>query len=206
MSYTARDALASHTDPPPEPTRRPAPPGRFVTLVGWLLALWCLGFAVVNVVFELTGRFADGPLAAYAPGVTVMDWTVAGLKVLGAVVALLAVARRRMPVSPAALTVLVWGAFALLGVYALGNVVEAVGMATGVAGSPDQITVRNIAYVSFFLLGAAGYGVVAISYSLRAGFRRRYALLGALGGPSVIALLLVAVPALLTWLGLLPTA
>lgn len=181
-----------------------APPSRTVRLVGWLLAVWCVGFAVVNVVFELTGRFAGGPLAAYAPGISVMNWFVAGLKVLGAAVALLAVAGRRTAVQPAVLTTLVWGAFALLGVYALGNVVEAVGMATGLAGSPDQITLRNVGYVVFFLLGAAGYGVVAISHSRRTGFRKGYALLGVLGGPLVIALLLVALPALLALSGLMP--
>lgn len=173
-------------------------------MVGRLLALWCIGFALVNVVFEVTGHFSDGPLAAYAPGVAVMNWVVIGLKVLGAAVALVAVAKRRIFVPPAVLTMLVWGAFGLLGVYALGNVVEAVAMATGLAGSPDQITVRNISYVLFFLLGAAGYGILAISYSLRAGFRKGYAVLGVLGGPVVIALLLLAMPALLASLGLIP--
>lgn len=180
------------------------PAGRSVTLLGWLLALGGIGFALVNVVFEVTGRFAEGPLAAYASATSVVDWFVVGLKLIGAAVALLVVAKRPTFVPSAVLTALVWGAFALLGVYTLGNLVETAGMVTGLAGSADQITVRNIGYVLFFLLGAAGYGILAISYSRRTGFRKGYAVLGMVAGPSVIALLLLAIPAVLGWLGLMP--
>src|SRR5215207_10180882 len=76
-------------------------PGPVVTAIGILMALWCLGFAVVNVMFEITGHFAGGAYAQYASGLRVMDWLVAGLKVLGAVVALLSVARRPGRVSSA---------------------------------------------------------------------------------------------------------
>lgn len=184
--------------------RAPLPPSRRVAWLARLLALWCLGFAAVNVAFEVTGHFADGPLAAYAHGAAVMDWIVFVLKVAGAAVALLTVAHRRALVPPALLTVAVWAAFALLGVYALGNVVEGIGMATGLAGSPDQITPRNVAYVLFFLPAAAAYGILAISYSRRTGSRKWFALLGVLGGPLVIALLLLAIPALLASFGMLP--
>lgn len=199
MSLSA-SSMSRTTDRDRLPTR----PGRRVTLLARLLALWCVGFALVNVVFEATGHFVDGPLAAYAQGASVMDWVVVGLKLLGAAVALLTVANPRSLVPPALVTVLAWGAFALLGVYALGNVVEAIGMATGLSGDPGQITPRNVAYVLFFLPAAAGYGILAISYSRRVGFRRWYALLGVIGGPLVIALLLLAIPALLASLGILP--
>ena len=60
---------------------------------------------------------------------------------------------------------MVWGAFATLGVYALGSVVQAVGMAFGLAGSADQIDLVGVGYVVFFLLNTTGYGVLAISHS-----------------------------------------
>lgn len=175
-----------------------------MTLLGRLLALGCLGFSLVNIVFEVTGHFAGGPLAGYTSAVSVLDWLAVGLKVVAAAVALLVVAKRPRFVSSAVLTASVWGAFALLTVYTLGNLAETVGMATGLAGSADQITGRNIGYVLFFLLGAAGYGTLAISYSRRVGFRKGYAVLGILAGPAVIALLLLAIPTLLARIGLMP--
>ncbi|MGH3705943.1 MAG: hypothetical protein ACRDT9_15015, partial [Agromyces sp.] len=45
--------------------------------------LGLLAFAAVNIVFEGTGRFAAGPLAAYASGLSVMNWLVVGLKLFG---------------------------------------------------------------------------------------------------------------------------
>jgi hypothetical protein len=166
--------------------------------------LGLIGFALVSIVFEIAGRFADGPYAEYASGFSVMNWIVVGLKAIGAAVALLSVAKRPALASPAVMTVLVWGAFATLGVYALGSVVEAVGMASGLLGSPDQIDIAGIVYVLFFSLMAAGYGVLAISYSRRHGLRRGFAILGVLGAPVVLVLLLLAVPALLALFGILP--
>ncbi|GAA2119367.1 hypothetical protein GCM10009780_79180 [Actinomadura alba] len=173
-------------------------------MIGRLAALSCIGFAVVNVVFEMTDRFADGPYAEYASGIAVMNWLVVGLKAMGAAVALLSVAERPRFVPPARLGVLLWGAFAMLGVYALGSVVQAVGMAAGLTGTADQIDVAGVGYVLFFLLLAAGYGVLAISYSRRFGLRKGVALLGVLGAPVVLGLILLAVPTLLAALGLMP--
>ena len=179
-------------------------PGPVVTAIGILMALWCLGFAVVNLVFEITGHFADGAFAHYASGISVMDWLVAGLKVLGAVVALLAIARRPGLVSPAVVTVLVWAAFATLAVYVLGSLAEAAGMGLGLIGGAGQIGTRSVAYVLFFLVAAAGYGVLAISYSRRHPHGTSLAILGVLGAPAVLGLLLLAVPALLAAFRLLP--
>lgn len=193
-------STASVADRPEAPAR----PDTGVTVIGCLTALCCIGFAVVNVVFEVTGRFADGPYAAYASGIAVMNWLVVGLKVMGAAVALLSVAKRPRFLPPALLGVLLWGAFAMLGVYALGSVVQAVGMASGLAGTADQIDVAGIGYVLFFLLLAAGYGALAISYSRRFGLRTGVAILGVLGAPVVLGLILLAVPTLLAALGLMP--
>jgi hypothetical protein len=57
-------------------------------------------------------------------------------------------------------TVLVWGASALLGLYSAGNIVELTGM---VVVDPGRIDMRSLAYIVFFLAGAAGYGALAVS-------------------------------------------
>ncbi len=179
-------------------------PGPGVTVIGVLMALWCIAFAVVNIVFEATDHFAGGPLAEYSAGLTVMNWLVVGFKVLGAVVALLTVVNIPKLQKPALVTVLVWGAFATLGLYALGSVTQAVGMLFGVAGTVDQIDLAGVVYVFMFLLAAAGYGFLAISYSRRYGTRRVFAILGVVGAPVVLGLILIVVPLLLVTLGLMP--
>jgi hypothetical protein len=179
-------------------------PGVGVVVTGALVALFCVGFAVVNVAFELTDRFADGPYAGYASGITVMNWLVVGLKVLGAAVALLSIARRPRLLSPERLGVLLWGAFALLSLYVLGSLAEAAGIGLGLMGSTDQLTVRSVAYVIFFLSLAAGYGVLTVSYQRRHGLRRGVAVLGVVGAPVLLGAVLVAVPAVLAALGLMP--
>lgn len=168
------------------------------------MAAWCIGFAAVNAAQQVTGSLAAGPYAAYASGLSVMAWLVFGLKLLGAAVALLCVSRRLGPVPPYPVAVGAWGATALLGVYSLGSVVEAIGMATGLRGSIDQITLAGVAYVVFFLLGALGYGVLAVSFSRRYGTGTSAVVAGALGAPVVLALVLLGIPSLLVALGVMP--
>lgn len=81
-------------------------PGPGVTVIGVLMALWCIAFAVVNIVFEVTDHFAGGPLAEYTAGITVMNWLVVGFKALGAAVALLSIANIPKLHLPALMTVL----------------------------------------------------------------------------------------------------
>jgi hypothetical protein len=185
-------------------------PGTGVTVVGALVALCCIGFAGVNIVLEITDRFADSTYAQYVAeypvGFTVMNWLVVALKVIGAAVAVLSVTDRPRLIRPAAVGVLVWAAFATLGVYALGSVVEGVGMVLGLAGRGDQSASANVGYVLFFLLFAAGFGVLAISYSRRHHMRKGHVLLGLVGAPMVLGLVLFAVPTSLAAFGLLPTA
>lgn len=184
------------------PAARSARPG--VSVLAWLVAIWCLGFAAVNLVFEVTDHFGGAAFVEYAPGLSVMDWFAFALKLLGAAVALVSVSRLPGRVSVRMVGVLVWGAAALLGLYSLGSVVEAIGMLTGLSGSADQITVRSVAYVAFFALGAIGYGVLARSFSQRYQVQRSAVVLGVLGAPLLLGLLLGVIPALLVALGLLP--
>jgi hypothetical protein len=187
------NAVSDPTTPMPATASRP------VRALAWVMASWCLGFAAVNIAFEVTGRFASGPYAELAGGLAVMNWMAIGLKLLGAAVALGAVLAR----PPTAVrTVLVWGAFALLGLYSAGSVVELAGM---LVSDPGEIGLAGLAYIGFFLAGAAGYGALAMSYSRRTHARRSHAVLGVLGAPLVLGALLVAAPAALTAMGLLPS-
>ena len=177
--------------------------GPGVVAAGWLVALWCLGFAVVNVVVEASNRFEDGPYAAYAAGLGVMSWVVFALKLLGAAMALWSL-RSTPPSSPTILSVLLWSATALLCLYAAGSVVEAVGMLTGVRGSPDDVTVAGVLYVLFFILGAVGYSVLAISFARRFCIGRRAMVIGLFAAPVALGLLLLAIPMLLVATHVMP--
>ena len=196
--------MTSITESTTDRSRRPGRPGTAVTVVGVLVALCCVGFAVVNVVFEITDRFADGRYAEYAAAFTVMNWLVVALKLIGAGVAMLSIAGRPRLVSHAVLTVLLWGAFGTLALYAAGSVAEAIGIILGLTGTVDEIDPAGIGYVSFFILVATGYGVLAVSHARRHGARKGLAVLGVLGAPVVLGLVLVVIPKLLAALGLMP--
>lgn len=200
MAQTKNPHIDGPVSEPPAQGR----PGPVATAAGILMALWCLGFAMVNVVFESTVHFASGAYAHYTSGISVMDWLVVALKAVGAVVALLSVAPRPRLVSPAIVTVLVWAAFATLGVYALGSVAEAAGMGLGLIGGAHKIDTASVAYVLFFLVAALGYGVLATSYSRRHPYGKGLVILGVLGAPVVLGLVLLAIPSLLAAFGLLP--
>jgi hypothetical protein len=179
-------------------------PALAVRVIGILTAVWCAGFAAVNVGFELTDRFTDGPYAEYAGGITVMNWFVVGLKALGAAVALRSVADRYPWPSPTTLAVLLWGAFTTVGVYAAGSVAQWIGMASGITSHGSELRAADVAYVLFFVAAALGFGTLATSFSRRHRTGPRFALIGALGAPVVLLLVLVILPAILVGLGIMP--
>ncbi|TWD84508.1 hypothetical protein FB561_5700 [Kribbella amoyensis] len=172
-------------------------------LSAWFAAVCCVGFAVVNVVFESTGRFEDGPFADYSAGLTVMNWLVVLLKLLGAAVAVYSLTAN--PKHAEGLGVLLWGAFSLLALYALGSVAEGAAITTGLTGDRDDITFASVAYVAFVALLAIAFGILAVAHTRRFDLTARPTLLGALGAPLALAVLLLAVPALLVALGLMPS-
>lgn len=181
-------------------------PKAAVVLVGVLVALVCAGFAAVNVAFvlglPLSGDGYARLVAGHSSGFDVMNWLVVVLKVIGAAVAVASVTGRPR-VRPGVLGVAVWGAFATLAVYVLGSLVEAAGFVLG--GHTDRIDPASVGYVVFFLLFAAGFGVLAVSYARRHRLGPRHVLLGLLGAPAVLGLVLFAVPTLLAASGMLPT-
>lgn len=168
------------------------------------MALWCVGFAAVNVVFEAADHFAQSRYEEYASALTVLNWFVVALKLLGATVAILSVAKRPRPVTRKVLAVLLWSGFATLAVYVLGGLAEALAILAGLMGSIDQIDLASIAYLAFFLLAAAGWGVLGVSHSRRHALGWRPAALGVFGAPIVLGSIFVAVPAILRALGVMP--
>lgn len=177
------------------------PPGPFVVVVGVLVALWCVGFAAISVWLEATQFFATGEYADDAAALSVMNWLVTVIKLVGAAVALLAI--RRRPMAPRLVGTMLWAAFATLSVYVAGSVVQAVVIVAGVAGDREDFDMRSVAYVAAFLFAAAGFGILAISFARRTRLGRRVALVGALGAPLVLGTVLVLAPAILSATGLL---
>jgi hypothetical protein len=174
-----------------------------VSAIGVLVALWCAGFAAISIWFELTDHFAVGRYADDVSGLSVVNWFVAGLKVVGAAVALLAVRRAPRFLAPRIVGTLLWAAFATLAVYVLGSITQAVIMLTGVAGDAEQVDAASVGNVLAFLLGAGGFGVLAISYARRARLGVRVMLIGVCGAPVVLGSVLVLLPAILRAVGLL---
>jgi hypothetical protein len=177
-------------------------PGPSVIAIGVLVALWCAGFAAISIWFELTDRFAVGRYADDVSGLSVVNRFVAGLKVVGAAVALLALGRAPRFLTPRIVGTLLWAAFATLAVYVLGSITQAVIMVTG--GDAEQVDAASVGYVLAFLLGATGFGVLAISYARRARLGARVMLIGVCGAPVVLGTVLVLLPAILEAVGLLP--
>ena len=183
----------------------PARPEPAVSAAGWMIALWCVGFAAVNLAYGVTGRLEDGDYGEYATGLAVMSWLALIIKLVGAAVAILAVRPLPRFVSPRTEGVALWGAAALLVLYSAGNLVQAIGMLVGAMGSRDDITLLGLCYVAFFLLGAIGYAVLARSFARRYRISRRTKIVGVLGAPLALAVLLIVMPLLLAQLDFLPS-
>lgn len=182
---------------------RAIPASSSIKVLAWVLAVASITFAVVNVGFELTGRFSEGPLSEYASGLSVANWFVTALKVTGGAVALLSVWPQSR-ITPRLVNVLIWGAAGTLGVYALGNLGQAVGLAADGAGNGSAVDLAGLVYVVGFLLAAAGFVVLAKSHSRRHGLGAGPAVIGVLGGVVILATILLVLPLLLTQLGIMP--
>jgi hypothetical protein len=180
-----------------------ARPSSLVTAVGALVALGCGAFAAVNVWFEITGKFDSGPYAADADALSVANWYVVVLKLVGVAAAILAVTQPPRFLRPGTVGMVLWAAFATLTTYVAGSLAEAVVILSGEAGDPESIDLASVGYVLAFALAAAGFGVLAVSYTRRARVRRRDILLGVCGAPLVLGSILVVLPALLRATGVL---
>lgn len=193
----------------------PQPPGSAVAwpvrVVGYTVAAWCLAFVAVSGWQLVTGREASDPFATYASGIAAMIILVLVLKILGAVMALLAIRSQLPRMSPKLLAIGLWGAFALLAIDSAGSIVLAVGNMTGLMEptaaweSAGGITPRSILYVLFFLVGAILFGVLARSFHRRHRVPWTAAGLGLLGASILLGAFLVIAPKILSYLDLLPS-
>ncbi|MGA8040099.1 MAG: hypothetical protein WCA93_08335 [Acidimicrobiia bacterium] len=174
-----------------------------MTVLAWALAIGSLAFAIVNVVFEATGRFDEGPWADYSSAISIINWFVFVVKVVGAGVALLSVTSRP-PLAPRVVNFSIWGAAGVLSVYALGSVGQAIGLVLG-PDAVEQINGAGILYVTLFLLAAAGFVILASSHTRRFGIGRAPAIGGAVGGVGLLGFILLILPAILSALGLMPS-
>lgn len=179
-------------------------PGRALFSVGALVALWCAGFAAISVWFELTDYFETGRYADNETAISVVNWFVTVLKLVGMVLAVLAVHPRL--IAPRTVGTLLWAAFATLTVYVVGSITQAFVMLAGIAGDADQIDAGSVAYLLAFMLAAAGFGILATSHARRAGLGTRIKVIGACGAPLVLGSVLVILPAILRAAGLLSAA
>jgi hypothetical protein len=180
-----------------------APPTTFVRVVAALVALWCAVFAFISFWFEVTDRFASGPHAADAAALSVVNWYVFVLKLVGVAAAVLAIAQPRRFLGAPFVGMLLWAAFATVAIYVLGSLAQAVAMMAGIAGDSGRIDAASVGYVLAFLLATAGFGVLATSYARRASLGKRELIVGVCGAPLVLGSILVALPDLLKAAGLL---
>jgi hypothetical protein len=186
-------------------------PGAVEKVAAYLTAAWCLGFAAVSAWQLVAGDEAASALPGYESGLTVMIALVLVLKLLGALVALAAVAPPRRWLPTNLLASALWGVFGLLALYSAGNLVITVVTVSGLVEpsaawtAAGGVTVRAVLYVLFFLVGAAAFGVLAVSFHRRWSAPLRVVLVGLVGAPLALSVLLVGAPAVLGWLGLFPT-
>lgn len=172
--------------------------------------MWCLTFAVPNVVELIGGRAPGEPFSGYAEGIAVMSAVVLVLKLIGAGVALAAVRPRTRSRRWWWLATALWGATALLGLYSAGNIAIVLGVVSGVIEpsaawqAAGGVTLRSIVYLVFFLVPAPMFGALAVSYQRVHRFGPGPLVVGAVGAPVVLAGVLVVAPAILAGLGLLP--
>ena len=193
---------------------RPAPaPLTTARAVGCSAAAWCLFFAAVSAWQVVAGPAPGQRFAGYALGLAIMSVLVGVLKLAGAAVALVAVlAPPGLPRRPLQLLgVALWGAFGLLSLYSVGNLVITVGTVSGLLPpsaawtAAGGVTLKAIGYVLFFLAGAALFGVLAVWFHRRHHLRWTSAVAGLGGAPMLLGLLLAVAPAILGQWGLLPT-
>jgi hypothetical protein len=183
--------------------QRIAPPSPAVTIVGALMAVWCGAFAAINVSFEITNKFASGSHAAEADALSVANWYVVVVKLVGVAAAVLAVTKAPGFLRPSVVGTLLWAAFATVGIYVVGSIAQVVTMLIGGADAVERLGPAAAGYVFAFLLAAAGFWVLAASYAKRAGLGRREVVLGLSGGPLILGSILVVLPAVLRAVGVL---
>lgn len=165
----------------------PAPAG-WVWAAAAGAAIWAVGFALVNLYLQVTG-IDDARLQANWTQFTVLNLSVAALKVFGAGVALATVTGwgHRLPAVLVSITA--WGAAATLLLYSLYGAVAVTwqGMWTARMTAGGTFEVPVLGYLLFFLVPGILFALAAADHQRRTGTSRVTVLLGALGAPLILA-------------------
>jgi hypothetical protein len=193
------------TDEPPAPAW--VRPARWVRWSAFGAASWAVAFAAVNVYLQLGGVDGDNPLREVWSAMTVMNLSVIALKAAGAALALAAVSQwgRRLPTW--LVTAGMWGAGGLLLLYAGVNAGALIADGALTSALPlvgGEFAVPGWSYAAFFAVPGVLFAAVARDHQRRSGTASRWMLLGLLGAPALLAMVLLGLPWLLTVTGLLP--
>lgn len=173
-----------------------------IRITGILVAAWCLAFAAVNAWQLATGRLTDDRFAGYTTALVAASILVLLLKLAGAGMALASLRSVHHRAVRWLLGAALWGATGTLVLYSAGNLVITVGTVMGLLEptaaweSAGGVTVRAVAYVLFFLAGAAMFAVLTVSYHRRHRLRWTAVAAGVVAPAVLLGGLLVVVPAL----------
>lgn len=155
-------------------------------------AAWALGFAGLNLYLQLVG-IDDAQIQQNWAAFTTINLGVIALKVFGAVVALATVHRWGRSIPAWLVSVCAWGAGAMLLLYAGYGLVglAATGELLGWVLAGGTWRLPALVYLGFFAVGGGLFAVAARIHQRRSTVRRVWALLGALGAPLLLGLVLV---------------
>ena len=168
-----------------------------------LAAGWCLGFAAVNAWQLATGRLNDDRFAGYTTALVVASVLVLLLKLAGAGMALASLRSVQHRAVRWLLGAALWAATSTLVLYSAGYLIITVGTVTGLLAptaaweAAGGVTIRAVAYMLFFLVGAAMFAALTVSYHRRHQLRWTAVAAGIIAPPVLLGGLLVVLPALL---------
>lgn len=155
-------------------------------------AAWSLGFAGVNIYLQVVG-IDDVQLQRNWAAFTGVNLGVVALKVFGAAVALATVQQWGRRVPAWLVSVLASGAAAMLLLYAGYGLVSvaATGELLGWMHAGGTFWMPTLAYLGFFAVGGALFALSARQHRRRTGVGPVWALLGALGAPLLLGIVLL---------------
>ena len=178
-----------------------------IKIIAVLLAAWCLGFAAVNAWQLATGRLTDDDFRGYTTALVVASIVVLLLKLVGAGMALASLRTVHHHRVRWLLGAALWAATSTLALYSAGNLIITLGTVTGLLEptaaweAAGGVTIRAVAYVLFFLAGAAMFAALTVSYHRRHRLHWTPIAAGIVAPPVLLGGLFVAVPALLGMIG-----
>ena len=159
-------------------------------------ATWAVAFAGVNIYLQIVG-IDSAQIERHWATFTAINLSVVVLKAFGAAAALATVQRWGRAISTRVVSVCMWGAAAMLLLYA-GFGLLAVAIAGDLLGwtlAGGTFYMPILAYLGFFVVGGTLFAVAAGQYQHRTGAPLRWVVLGALGAPLLLGAVLLGTSA-----------